>query len=106
MNGIIGMSELALQSKLTPEQREYLLHIVLQSAKESLLRLLNDILDFLEGRGEASSSSSRSPFHLRDHLSDAIHTLYSVSALGEGARTRLPHPRRRPRLSRRRSRPA
>jgi signal transduction histidine kinase/DNA-binding response OmpR family regulator len=72
MNGIIGMSELALQSKLTPEQREYL-HIILQSA-ESLLRLLNDILDF--SKVEAGKMELETiPFHLRDHLGDTIQTL-------------------------------
>lgn len=44
MNGVIGMLELALETQLTNEQREYLT-ISLQSA-ESLLALLNDILDF------------------------------------------------------------
>lgn len=44
MNGVIGMLELALETQLTGEQREYLT-ISLQSA-ESLLALLNDILDF------------------------------------------------------------
>ena len=44
MNGVIGMLELALDTKLTDEQREYL-NISLQSA-EALLALINDILDF------------------------------------------------------------
>ncbi len=44
MNGVIGMLELALETQLTSEQREYLT-IALQSA-EALLALLNDILDF------------------------------------------------------------
>ncbi len=80
MNGIIGMSELALQSKLTPEQREYL-HIVLQSA-ESLLRILNDILDF--SKVEAGKLELETiPFHLRDHLGDTIQTL-SIRAAQKG----------------------
>ncbi len=44
MNGVIGMLELALDTQLTNEQREYL-GISLQSA-EILLTLINDILDF------------------------------------------------------------
>ena len=49
MNAIIGMTDLALKTGLSAEQRQYL-NIVLQ-AGESLLGMLNNILDFtrLEG---------------------------------------------------------
>jgi len=44
MNAIMGMTELALGTDLTKEQREYLETV--QGSAESLLSLLNDILDF------------------------------------------------------------
>jgi len=44
MNAVIGMTELALTTELTPEQRGYL--NIVHSSAESLLRLLNDIMDF------------------------------------------------------------
>jgi two-component system sensor histidine kinase/response regulator len=44
MNGVMGMIELALDTNLTVDQRDYL-QTAFQSA-ESLLALLNDILDF------------------------------------------------------------
>ncbi|OIR04100.1 aerobic respiration control sensor protein ArcB [mine drainage metagenome] len=43
MNAIMGMAYLALETSLTPQQREYLTQI--QTASGNLLRIINDILD-------------------------------------------------------------
>ncbi|MBZ5592796.1 MAG: response regulator [Acidobacteriia bacterium] len=69
MNAIIGMTELALYTRLTDEQREYLT-TVKQSAGD-LLTLLNDILDFSKieaGRLELESID----FNLRDSLGSTL----------------------------------
>ena len=44
MNAIIGMTQLALETDLTHEQREYLETV--RTSSDALLALLNDILDF------------------------------------------------------------
>ena len=44
LNGILGMTTLALQTRLSAEQREYLTTV--KSSAESLLEIINDILDF------------------------------------------------------------
>ena len=44
MNAIIGMTELALETRLDAEQREYL--VTVKSAANSLLTVINDVLDF------------------------------------------------------------
>ena len=72
MNAIIGMSELALETKLTREQREYLVGI--KNSSEALLTLINDLLDFskIEARRLRLESV---PFDLNDTLEDTVRVL-------------------------------
>lgn len=44
LNGILGMTGLALETSLQPDQREYL--ELVKSSAEALLSLVNDVLDF------------------------------------------------------------
>ena len=72
MNAIVGMTELALETKLTGEQREYLTTV--KSSAASLLDLINDILDFskVEARKE---ELDRMEFKLRDTVADTMKVL-------------------------------
>ena len=44
MNAILGMTDLALDTPLTGEQREYL--AIVKSSADALLKVINDLLDF------------------------------------------------------------
>ena len=72
LNGIIGMTELALDTELSVEQREYL--EMVKSSADALLGILNDILDFskIEMR---KLELEAIPFSTRDHLSDLLKPL-------------------------------
>jgi two-component system, sensor histidine kinase and response regulator len=74
MNAIIGMTELALGTKLTAEQRDYLRTV--KDSSEALLALVNDILDF--SKVEARKLTlERVPFGVRDVVEDAVRLLAS-----------------------------
>ena len=74
MNAIIGMTDLALRTKLTPDQRDYLRTV--KDSSEALLAIVNDILDFskIEAR---QLSLERVPFGFRDVVEDAVRLLAS-----------------------------
>ena len=72
MNGIIGMTELLARTRLEAQQRSYL--TLVQQSAESLLSLLNDILDF--SRVEAGRLALEEiEFGLRDEVGNAVQTL-------------------------------
>lgn len=69
MNGVLGMTELALDTSLTVEQREYMQAV--KSSGESLLTIINEILDF--SRIEAGRLSvDPQPCYLRESLADTL----------------------------------
>src|SRR5262249_36447121 len=72
MNGVLRMIDLALESTLTGEQREFL--GVARTSAHSLLTIINDILDF--SKIEAGKLDlDPIDFHLRDSLADTLKAL-------------------------------
>jgi PAS domain S-box-containing protein len=72
LNGILGMTALALRTKLSAEQREYLTTV--KSSAESLLEIVNDILDFSKIEAQRLDLE-RAEFDLRETVGDAAKLL-------------------------------
>ncbi|HVQ13466.1 MAG TPA: ATP-binding protein, partial [Vicinamibacterales bacterium] len=72
MNAIIGMTDLTLQTRLTPQQREYIR--TARESAESLMTIIDDILDVskIEAR---RLTLERAPFHFRDTVEDSVKLL-------------------------------
>ena len=76
MNAIIGMTQLALDTNLSSEQRSLLLTV--QDSADTLLSVINDILDFSKVEaGKMELQPVR--FNLRERLEDTV-TTFSVRA--------------------------
>jgi PAS domain S-box-containing protein len=80
MNAVIGMTELALATNLSAEQRSYL--ELVESSADSLLDLINHILDFSKieaGKFELEAT----PFVLEDVVEEALRPL-AIQAYRKG----------------------
>ena len=100
MNAIIGMTDLALQTKLTPRQREYLR--TARDSAEALMTIINDILDVskIEARRlTLEHVAVRRPRHHRRQRQAA-----RAARRPEGAGAVVPHRAGRAGDARRRSR--
>ena len=80
MNAVIGMTDLVLNTPLTPYQRNYLQTV--QRSAESLLFLLDSILDLAKIEAERLDLD-HTPFNLRQTL-DEINDLLALSAHQKG----------------------
>jgi PAS domain S-box-containing protein len=84
MHGVLGMTELALGTALTPQQRDFV--GTAHASAESLLALLNDILDF--SKIEAGKLDLvAEPFGLRGTLDETLRPL-APRARGRGLELR------------------